>query len=139
MSYNIHVFLRNSDFSQDFADERNNGEESPENIRHEWEDEFRITGDISKVEILRDQTYELKGDLGEGHPFSYQIPGVTLVLFHSEEGITPLVFSEKALEEYILDNDFGLLEVFLNDEEVVENPLPGVYIVQSDFPKELRN
>jgi hypothetical protein len=139
MAYNVHVFLRNSDFSQEFADEQHNGEESPENIRHEWEDEFRITGTFSKVEVLRDQTYELKGDLGDDRPFSYQIPGVTSVLFHAEDGATSLIFSEKALEEYILDTEKHTLEVYLNDDEVVENPLPGVYIVLSDFPKELRN
>lgn len=139
MAYNIQVFLRNGDFSQEFADEQYEGEESPENIRHEWEDEFRITGSHSKVEVLRDQVYELKGDLGDGHTFSYNIPGVTKVLFHGEEGITPLIFSEKALDEYILDNELQYLQVFLNDTEVVENPLPGVYIVLSDFPKELRN
>ncbi len=139
MAYNVHVFLRNSDFSQEFADEQHNGEESPENIRHEWEDEFRITGTFSKVEVVRDQTYELKGDLGDNRPFSYQIPGVTSVLFHAEDGATELVFSEKALDEYILDTEKHTLEVYLNDDEVVENPLPGIYIVLSDFPKELRN
>jgi hypothetical protein len=139
MAYNIQVFLRSSDFSEDFANERNNGEESAENIRHEWEDEFRINGTFSKVEVLRDQTYELAGELGEGRAFAYKIPGVTTVSFHGEDGTTMLVFSEKALEEYILDNDKHQFQAYLNDDEVVENPLPGVYIVLSDFPKELRN
>lgn len=139
MAYNVHVFLRNSDFSQEFADENQNGEESPENIRHEWEDEFRINGAFSHVEVLRDQTYELKGDLGDDHPFAYQISGVTLVVFHGEDGLTTLVFSEKALDEYFLDTENNHFEAYLNDDEVVENPLPGVYIVLSDFPKELRN
>lgn len=139
MAYNIKVFLRNGDFSQEFADERYDGEESPENIRHEWEDEFRITGVISHVEVLRDQVYELQGDLGNGHPFSYRIPEVTIMHFNGEEGVTQLVFSEKALDEYMLDTENHRVEVYLNDHEVVENPLPGVYIVLSDFPKELRN
>jgi hypothetical protein len=139
MAYNVHVFLRSSDFSQEFADENHNGEETPENIRHEWEDEFRINGTFSNVEVLRDQVYELKGDLGDDRPFSYQIPGVTMVVFHGDEGDTILVFSEKALDEYLLDTEREEFEAYLNDDEVVENPLPGVYIVLSDFPKELRN
>lgn len=139
MAYNVQVFLRNSDFSEEFADENHNGEDAPENIRHEWEDEFRINGDFSHVEVLRDQTYELKGDLGDDRPFAYQIPGVTLVVFHGDDGLTTLVFSEKALDEYILDADKNRFTAYLNDDEVVENPLPGVYIVLSDFPKELRN
>jgi hypothetical protein len=139
MAYNVHVYLRNSDFSQEFADENYSGEESPENIRHEWEDEFRINGHFTNVEVLRDQVYDLKGDLGDDRPFSFQIPGVTIVLFRGEEGITQLVFSEKALDEYVLDTENGTFQAYLNDDEVVENPLPGVYIVLSDFPKELRN
>lgn len=139
MAYNVHVYLRDSNFSQEFADEHHNGEESPENIRHEWEDEFRINGQFANVEVLRDQVYELKGDLGEGRPFSYQVPGVTIVSFHDEEGTTQLVFSERALDEYVLDTDGQTFQAYLNDNEVVENPLPGVYIVLSDFPKELRN
>lgn len=139
MAYNVQVFLRSSDFSQEFADERNNGEESAENIRHEWEDEFRINGTFAQVEVLRDQTCELAGELGEGRSFSYRIPGVTTVLFHGDDGVTKLVFSEKALEEYVLDTEKHHFQAFLNDDEVVENPLPGVYIVLSDFPKELRN
>ncbi len=139
MAYNVHVFLRSSDFSQAYADENNNGEESPENIRYEWEDEFRINSPITHVEVLRDQVYELAGDLGNDHPFSYQILGVTNVVFHEEGNVTTLVFSEKALDEYLLDTEKRHFEVYLNDDEVVENPLPGVYIVLSDFPKELRN
>ena len=139
MAYNVQIFLRNSDFSQEYADEHYNGEDSPENIRHEWEDEFRINGTFSTVEVLRDQTYELNGDLGDNHPFSYKIPGMTIVNFHGEDGVTQLAFSEKALDQYELDTDHEHFEAWLNDEEVVENPLPGVYIVLSDFPKELRN
>lgn len=131
--------MHNSDFSQEFADTTNKGEETPENVRYEWEDEFRINEVISNVEIKREQEYLLTGESGENEPFSYSIPNVTTFLFQTENGITPLVFSEKALVEYVLDTEKNRLEVYLNDDEVVENPIPGIYIILSDFPKVLRN
>lgn len=139
MAFNIQIFLRSSDFSQQFADENNNGEETAENVRHEWEDEFRITGEFSKVEVLREQTYVLAGERPDGTAFSYEIPNVTLFAFHGEAGITPVVVSEGSLDEYVLHSDRKRLEVFLNDSEVIENPIPGIYIALPDFPIELRS
>lgn len=138
MSYNIHIYLRSADFSQEFADENNNGEESPENIRHEWEDEFRIVGAISDVEVVRDQVFPLNAEQGEGTPISFDIPEMIVFQFKMEEGITPIAISEAALEEYILDTEKKSLTVYLNDLEVIENPIPGIYIVLSQFPEVLR-
>lgn len=139
MAFNVQIFLRSSDFSQEFADEQNNGQETAENVRHEWEDEFRINGDFSKVEVLREQVYLLAGERGDGSSFSFDIPNVTLFAFHSEAGITPIVVSERSLDEYVLQTDKKRLEIYLNDSEVVENPIPGIYIALPDFPQALRN
>jgi len=138
MAYTIKVFLRSGDFSQEFADQHHNGEETAENVRFEWEDEFRITGDFSKVEVQRGQVYPLAGENGDGSEFSFDIPDVTVFEFHGTDGVTPVVVSEKALDEYFLDTNRKTLEVYLNDDEVVENPVSGLYIVLPDFPKELR-
>jgi len=139
MAYTIHVYLRSGDFSQEFADENHNGEETAENVRYEWEDEFRINGEFDKVEAVRDQTFPLSGEHPNEEFFSYDIPHVMVFEFHGTDGVTPLVVSEKALEEYVLDTNRRKLEIYLNDDEVVENPVSGVYIVQSDFPTELRD
>lgn len=139
MAFNVQIFLRSSDFSQEFADANNDGEETAENVRHEWEDEFRITGEFSKVEVLRDQVYTLAGERGDGSVFSFDIPNVTIFAFHGDEGVSPLVVSERSLDEYVLQTDRKRLEIYLNDSEVVENPIPGIYIALPDFPKELRS
>ena len=138
MAYTVKVFLKSGDFSREFADTHHNGEETAENVRFEWEDEFRINGTISKVEVLRDQVFSLAGEHGDGTAFSHDIQSVTVFEFHSEEGATPVVVSERALDEYTLDNAKRVLEVYLNDDEVVENPVAGLYIALSDFPSELR-
>lgn len=139
MSYIIQVFLKNNSFSEDYALEKYDGKDSPENIRYEWEDEFRLTDDSEVLEIVRDQPFVLAGEIGEGKAFHYEIQDVIQFIFHGEDGSTPIVFSEQCLDEYIIDHDKKRLKVYLNDDEVVENPIPGVYIVLSAFPKELRN
>lgn len=139
MSYTIQVFLKNGSFSEEYADEKYGGKDAPENIRYEWEDEFRLTDEVEVVEIDRDHAFELTGEMGEGQFFKYIIEDVTQFLFHHDHGTTPIVFSNACLEEYVLDHDRKRLTVFLNDNEVVENPIPGIYIVFSSFPKELRN
>ncbi|WP_294672309.1 hypothetical protein [uncultured Fluviicola sp.] len=139
MSYSIQVFLKNNSFSEEYAQEKHEGKDSPENIRYEWEDEFRLTDSSDVLEIVRDQPFVLAGEIGEGKAFHYEIQDVIQFIFHGEKGATPIVFSEKCLDEYIIDHDHQKLKVYLNDDEVVENPVPGVYIVLSAFPKELRN
>ena len=139
MSYSIQVFLKNNSFSEEYAQEKHGGKDSPENIRYEWEDEFRLTDASDVLEIVRDQPFILAGEIGEGKAFHYEVQDVIQFIFHGENGSTPIVFSEKCLDEYIIDHDHKKLKVYLNDDEVVENPVPGVYIVLSAFPKELRN
>ncbi len=59
-------------------------------------------------------------------------------VFEGKDGSIPVVFSERTVDEYILDTAQKRLTVYLNDVEVIENPIPGIYIALSDFPRELR-
>lgn len=138
MAYTVNVFLKNASFSEEYAQEHHEGNDSPENIRYEWEDEFRVKGGDMVCTVERDQTYLLSGEQGDGSTFSYEIPNVMIFLIQEGKNATPIVFSEKAVDEYILDTEKSKLTVILNDEEVVENPIPGIYIRLSDFPKALR-
>ena len=61
MSYSIQVFLKNNSFSEEYAQEKHEGKDSPENIRYEWEDEFRLTDASDVLEIVRDQPFILAG------------------------------------------------------------------------------
>lgn len=133
----VQVYLKNNSFSEEYAIEKHEGQDSPENIRYEWEDEFRINGDFTKVEIVRNGNYVLSGEKGDGTLFSHTIEDMMIFEFHAAEGITPIAFSEKAVDVYELKEDASRLKVILNDEEVVENPIPGIYIIASRFPKEL--
>lgn len=137
MAFDIHVFLINSSFSEEYAQEKHDGADSAENTRYEWEDEFRLKAAIQNVSVKRNSNYMLQGEKGDGTLFSHEIPDVMIFEFSTIEGIIPVVVSEKAIEEYMLDTETNQLSVYLNDIEVIENPIPGVYIALSDFPKEL--
>lgn len=138
MSYIVQVYLKNPSFSEEYAIEKHEGKDSPENIRYEWEDEFAIRGEFSDVEIQRYSEYTLSGEQGEGTPFHVVFSDVFMFHFVSKEGITPLVFPEAAVDEYVLDKERKRLTVYLNYDETIENPIPGIYLFAKDFPKELR-
>jgi hypothetical protein len=138
MAYIVNVFLRSGDFSEDFANLHHEGQETAENVRHEWEDEFRINGDFTEVRVIRDDTFTLAGDKGDGTSFSYEIPDMTTFLFDSEAETSKVSVSSASLDEYVLNTEKRRLDIWLNDTEDVENPIPGIYISVPDFPKELR-
>ncbi len=138
MSFLVYVYLKNESFSEEYAKEKYEGKDSPENIRYEWEDEFRVKGEDLTCEVTRQQSYLLAGEKGDGSMFSYEIPNVMIFLLKTGEDVTPIVFSENAVDEYIIDSEKSKLTVYLNDIEVVENPIPGIYIRLSDFPNALR-
>lgn len=138
MAYIVNVFLRSSDFSEDFANEHHEGQETAENVRHEWEDEFRIVGDFTEVKVISGDTFTLAGEKGDGSSFSYEIPNVTTFLFDSEAESSKVVISHDAIDEYSLNHEKKRLDIWLNDTDDIENPVPGIYISVSDFPKELR-
>jgi hypothetical protein len=139
MSYIVQVFLKNPSFSEEYAAENHEGKDSPENIRFEWEDEFAIRGEFSDVETKRYEEYTLSGEQGEDKPFHVVFKDVFIFHFISKEGITPLVFPEAAVDEYVLNRETKRLKVYLNDKEQIENPIPGIYLFRKDFPKELRD
>lgn len=138
MSFLVSVFLKSCLFSEAYADEKHDGKDSPENIRYEWEDEFKIVGDVGLKEVLRNQDFVLAGEMGEDETFSFTINNVMKFQFEGDGEISSLVFSEKSMDEYVIDSEKNKLTVYLNDEEDVENPVSGVYIVASDFPKALK-
>lgn len=138
MSFFVSVFLKSSSFSEAYANEKHDGKDSPENIRYEWEDEFKVVGDVVLKEVLRNQEFVLAGEMGEDETFSFTISDMMQFQFEGDGEISSLVFSERSVDEYVVDLEKNKLTVYLNDIEDVENPVAGVYIAAADFPKALK-
>ena len=136
MALTVKVYLLNDDFSQEYADTHNNGNESELNRHYEWQDELEVTSDVKKIEVIENGTYTLAGEM-EGRQFSYDVPKMRLFSVQSNDAMDLLIgCSESLLADYKVEGN-ELLEIYLKDYEPLSNPVPGVYIAAQEFPKDL--
>ncbi|OFY82665.1 MAG: hypothetical protein A3F72_02290 [Bacteroidetes bacterium RIFCSPLOWO2_12_FULL_35_15] len=143
MNLYLHFILVNSEFNQGLADDLNEGQESEDNIKHLWEDELLVSEPVKEFKIKNNAIYTLAGYFPDDKPFSFEIWDTTIVDCLTESGNQmQFAVSKKLLKktEKIVDektNDTHLY-FYLRDAIPMENPMNGVYIVKSDFPKELK-
>lgn len=140
MKVSITVKEVNPDFDQEFADKENDGHESEENIRYNWEDEFEVKDEIKDFGIRNNEIYTLQGMKGE-EQFSFEIPSMTIVECVSENGVvTQFAASRKLIKDTKKNVDKNgdiHFFIFLKGGHDHVNPVPGIYISKKDFPKEL--
>jgi hypothetical protein len=143
MNLHLHFILINSEFNTGLADDLYEGEESEDNIKHLWEDEFKVSEPIQDFKIKNKTTYTLAGFYPDEREFSFEIPDMTIVDCITKSG-TRMQFAvskkllkktEKTVNELAGETH---LYFYLRDNPPMENPMNGVYILRSDFPKELR-
>ncbi len=142
MHLNVHFYLLNEHFSQDHADAQHNGEESENNLKYEWEDEFDVKTEIKEIITLRKSIYSIEGERGDADFFKYDIEDMLVFDIVSVDGdVTQLACSESIVENFeLIDvDDNKRLNVYLKEEEPHTNPIPGIYVALNDFPKELSN
>lgn len=133
----VHFYLLNAHFSEEHAEAHYNGEESEFNLRYEWEDELKITSDVTGVETHDFSAFPLQGEL-DGKEFRHDISDMRL--FEIKGEIPAYVgCSESILDSYSISEGTNgyKIEVFLKDFEPMANPVPGIYIASQEFPKEL--
>lgn len=141
MKVTIAVKLLNNDYNQSIADDFHDGDESEDNIKYQWEDEFIVKGDVSSFKIRNNATYSIMGVYATGEEFNFNIPNTTIVECITEDGLQQFAFSKKIVkttEKTDKSNSDVKFTIELKDEVPFENPVDGVYIVSTDFPKELK-
>ncbi|HEX8515986.1 MAG TPA: hypothetical protein VF868_07285 [Bacteroidia bacterium] len=143
MNLHLHFILVNSDFSQGFADDLHDGEESEENIKHLWEDEFKVAGNVKDFKIKNNSIYTLAGYYPDNTEFSFEIFEMSVIDCLLDNGQRSMFAVSKKLikkTQKIIDekNDEVHMYFYLKDTLPMENPMDGVYILKSDFPKELK-
>ena len=140
MKYTIHTYLLNDLYSQELADSQNNGEQTPDNKKYDWEDEMNVSSTVNDVEELKDSSYFLAGSLGDGSNFSIEVPKMRLLKITSSDvqdlfvGASESIISEVRI---IRNENHWKIEIFIKDLEPMANPIPGIYIASKEFPKEL--
>lgn len=140
MKVTINVKLVNSKFNQAYADKENEGDETEDNIKYLWEDEFEVQGNVANFKVINNSTYLLNGLYPNDDEFSFEIPDMTVLECTLDNGaVTLLPFSKKAInktEKVDSKNGFTFFVHLKSIREVV-NPMTGVYILKDDYPKEL--
>lgn len=140
MKVTINVKLVNSKFDQAYADKENEGDETEDNIKYLWEDEFEIQGDVETFKVVNNTTYLLKGLYPDDEEFCFEIPDMTVLHCTMEDGSeTLLPFSKKAISktEKVETKKGMTFNVQLKSVREVVNPMTGVYILKEDYPEEL--
>jgi len=140
MKVTINVKLVNSKFNQAYADKDNEGDETEDNIKYLWEDEFEVQGNVKNFKVVNNTTYLLKGLYPDDEEFCFEIPDMTVLECTMDHGsVTLLPFSKKAIgkTEKIDGKNELLFNVQLKSVREVVNPMTGVYILREDYPEEL--
>jgi hypothetical protein len=136
----IHTYLLNDLYSQDLADSQNNGKQSPDNKKFDWEDEMSVSSSVKDVEELLYSSYFLVGSLGDGSDFSIEVPKMRLLKITSTDspdlyvGASESIISEVRINR---NENHWKIEIYIKDLEPLANPIPGIYIASKEFPKEL--
>ena len=136
----IHTYLLNDLYSQELADSQNNGEQTPDNKKYDWEDEMNVSSRVNDVEELKDSSYFLAGSLGDGSNFSIEVPKMRLLKITSSDAQDLYVGASESIISEVRNNrneNHWKIEIFIKDLEPMANPIPGIYIASKEFPKEL--
>lgn len=143
MNLHLHFILVNSDFNQGLADDLYEGQETEDNIKYLWEDEFKVSEPVKEFKIRNNAIYSLAGIFPDGKHFSFDIWDTTIVDCITTKGNTmQFAVSKKLLKKTEKKVDEKQQEThlyfYLRDALPMENPMNGVYILKKDFPKELK-
>jgi hypothetical protein len=143
MELYLHFILVNSEFNQGLAEDLHGGEETEDNIKHLWEDELKVSEAVKDFKIRNNAIYTLAGEFPDGEEFSFEVWDMTIVDVITVSGSSmQFAVSKKLLKktDKKVDNakEETHLYFYLRDTSPLENPIEGIYILKSDFPKELK-
>lgn len=140
MKCTVHFYLLNDHYSQEYADERYNGEESEMNRKHEWEDELEIKQEVTGYSEQENGCVPLQGKMPSGEPFEEEVERMRIfTLVNGDQPVANLSCSEVLFDriEAITEGDNYIVKIYLKDNEPLSNPVPGMYIAAQEFPKSL--
>ncbi|HTL83267.1 MAG TPA: hypothetical protein VL651_16245 [Bacteroidia bacterium] len=139
MKVSIIVKEINPSYSQELADKHHNGEETEDNYKYNWEDEFEIAEEVSDFRILNNTVYKLEG-MKDGEKFSYDIASMTVIECETKSGVSRFAASRSLIKDtkknIAKDGDVTFYLILKGGKKVV-NPMDGIYIAEHDFPIEL--
>ncbi len=141
MKVTINIKLVNSKYDQAYADKDNEGDETEDNMRYLWEDEFEVKGNVTEFKVKNNTTYTLQGLHDDDEEFNYVIPDMTILECHMQDGtINQFPISKKLIistDKQQKGQDLLLFEVKLKSVKPLVNPMDGAYFLTDDYPTPL--
>lgn len=141
MHCTVRVYLHNDHYSQEYADEHNQGQESELNRKYEWEDELEIKQEVQSLEVMESSEVQLQGTLPDGKAFNESVKDMRRFILFDASGtpIAQIACSECLFDSYEENRSHqGFeLKLYLKDREPMSNPIAGIYIAARDYPKSL--
>lgn len=140
MKCTVHFYLLNDHYSQEYADERYDGKESEMNRKHEWEDELEIKQAVTGFSERENGSVPLRGTLPSGESFDEEVTKMRVFTLHNNEQPVASLSCSEVLFNRIETETKGeeyVVNIYLNDNEPLSNPVPGMYIAAQEFPKSL--
>jgi hypothetical protein len=142
MKVKLNIKSVNPKFNQKLADERHEGEETEDNIKYLWEDDFEVKGTVKDFKVKNNAVYSLKGEFADGKPFQYDFSEMTIVECYLEDGtVVQFPIAKKLIQstdkKISRDGDKLFFHVFLKGAKELVNPFDGAYFEKKDWPEEL--
>ena len=139
MKATIHIKLVNGDFSQSIADDFYEGDASEDNVRYIWEEELYFNN-IDTFKILNNAQYTLNYVIGDDSKEN-TINNLTIIEGETNKGVQQIIVSKKIIKstnKTTTPTGDVVFELILKDNINFYNPTDGMYIIATDFPKDLQ-
>lgn len=134
----------NSEYSQDYADEYQFGEESVDNQKYHWSVSFEVKSRIDKISILKSQNLHLVDQTNRENPQEYLIDEVTVFeCYKKDELYAEYAVSDKLIEKifnvYKESEDTRYCYFYLKDKTEYVELRNHIYVLQKDIRKLIKN
>ena len=132
----------NPDYSQEYADDCNDGKESENNKKSIELESFDIEGLLKKHNVVKSGTYQLKGEFVGKRNFCFDIPEMCILECITEDDmVTQFAVSNSILvKTYHSEpkgrNKFYFYFYLKNSKEAI-SPKDGIFIDRKDYPKKM--
>lgn len=141
MKIQINFKVINADFDQEYANEYKDGEESDNNAKYHWAVTYEEK-DVKSVELIENDTFQLKGQFKDGKEFNLPIPNVTMFRCFLEDGtVIDYAVSKSILNKTHQAHNEKHKTIrcyFYINSEPASVELGNLVINENEVPKELK-
>ena len=143
MKFQITVKQVNSEYSQDYADQYKDGNQSDNNRKHHWHTTAEVNGFVKEITIKDHSILDLRLTTIEGNPLVFAISDMHIVECLLSDGEIVTFGASHSIIQDVQKFKNGGKElthyyIYLKDEMQYIRLAPGLYIAKSDLPDNVK-